>query len=73
MERQGTLEVLELVKSWFDDEAVIMKEVVGWKVGCKERYRGLFILVSHMEKGDGTVRSGLVIITLSRVVLMGVF
>jgi len=39
---QGTLQVLEFVKSCIVDEAVVVKEVEGWKVGWEERYGWLF-------------------------------
>jgi len=66
------VEVLEFVKSCFDDEAVVVKEVGGWKAGWEERVRRV-VEASHTEKGDGVVRSDLVIATLRGLVLMGVF
>jgi len=66
------VEVLEFVKSCFDDEEVVVREVGGWKTGWEERVRRV-VEASHAEKGDGVVRSNLVIITLCRVVLTGVF
>lgn len=70
---QGTVEVLEFVKSCFDDEAVVVKEVGGWKAGWEERVQRV-VEASHAEKGDGVVGSDLfVIVTLRRVVLMDMF
>jgi len=63
------MEVLEFVKSCFDGEAVFTKEVGGWKTGWEEEVRRF--VPSHAEKGDGVVRSVLVIVTLCRVALIG--
>jgi len=65
------VEVLEVVTSCFDGGAVVVKEVGGWKAGWEERVRRV-VQVSHGEKGDGVVGSGLVILMLCRVALMGV-
>ena len=65
--------MLEFVKSCFDDEAVVVKEVGGWKAGWEERVQRV-VEASHAEKGDGVVGSDLfVIVTLRRVVLMDMF
>jgi len=60
------VEVLEFVKSCFDDEAVVVKEVGGWRAGWEERVRRV-VEASHAEKGDGVVRSDIfVILTLRK-------
>ncbi|KAG0633533.1 hypothetical protein HOY80DRAFT_1104625 [Tuber brumale] len=51
-EWRGTVEVLEFVKSCFDDEAVVVKEVGGWKAGWEEKVR-MVVQASHAKKGDG--------------------
>jgi len=49
-----------------------VKEVGGCKVGLEGDVRRV-VHWSHAEKGDRVVRSGLVIVTLSGMGLMGVF
>jgi len=70
-EGKGTVDVLKFAKSCFGDEAVVVREVGGWKAGWEDWVRRV-VEASHREKGDGVVRSDLVIVTLRRVVLMGV-
>jgi len=46
----------EFVKSCFDNEAVVVKEIGGWKAGLEERVRKV-VQASHPEMGYGLVRS----------------
>jgi len=46
----------EFVKSCLDDEAVVVKEIGGWKASWEERVRSV-VHGSHTEMGDGVVRS----------------
>ncbi|KAG0634241.1 hypothetical protein HOY80DRAFT_1060853 [Tuber brumale] len=54
-EGQGTVEVMEFVKSCFDGEAVVVKEVGGWKAGWEENIRRI-VQASHAEKRNGVIR-----------------
>ncbi|CUS14993.1 unnamed protein product [Tuber aestivum] len=54
-EGRDTVGVLEFIKSCFDDEAVVVREVGGWKTGWEEKVRRV-VEASHAEKGDGVIR-----------------
>ena len=51
-EGQGTVEAVEFVKSCFDGEAVVVKEVWGWKAGWEHKVRRV-VQASHVERGMG--------------------
>jgi len=66
------MDVLEFVKSCFDEEVVGVKEIGGRKAGREEEVRRV-VQASYAERRGGVVRSGLIIVALCRVVLIGVF
>ena len=66
------MEVLQFVKSYFDGEAVVVKEVGGWKASWEEEVERV-AQASRAERRDWAVRSGLIIVERCRVALMGVF
>ena len=60
-----TVEVLEFVKSYSHGEKVVVEEAGGWRTGREEKvWRA--VQANHSEKGNGVVRSGLVVVTLCR-------
>ena len=63
--------MVDFVKRCFIWEAVVVKEVWGWEDGWEYKVRR--VQASYAEKGDWVVHSSLVIVTLGRVALMGVF
>jgi len=67
LEGQGTTKALEFVTNCFDGEAVVAKEVGGWKAGMEEKVGGLS---KRAEQGDGMVCFRLAILTLCRVALL---
>ena len=64
--------VLGFVKGCFDGGAAVVEEVGAWKASWEGKLRRV-VQASHAEKGDGVVRFGLVIVTVSKVALVGVF
>ena len=59
------MQVVEFVKSCFDGEAIVIKEVVAGRLARRKMYGGLFKPV--MRRRDGVFCSGLVSATLRRV------
>lgn len=65
------MKVLEFVKCCLDGEAVLLKEVGGWKASWGEEVR--VVQARHVRRGDVMVLSGLNKVALCRVPLTGVF
>ena len=61
----------EFVKRCFDGEAVFVRVIGGLKAGWEEKVWKV-VEVSHAEKGDWMVRSGLPMVAVCGVALMDV-